>query len=269
MSACDKYDLAENQLKAFTRSSVRSKAMLCLIKGPKSSGELEKELKLRATTILHTLKDLIEEDLVAKDKRGYYLTNIGRIQAMLLDDLVGTIVAMDKQKDFWLNHDIIGIPAELQRMIGMLIQSEIIASNSADILKSHEYFLKSLKEAKEIHGVSPIIAPGHDEVVRKAIKRGIPVELILSKDILEIAIKENPDLGGELLRYDNFKLYRISENLKVAFTVTDSVLSLGLYRHDGTYDLTGDLVCFGKEAHSWGMELFDFYRNKAERLKGS
>ena len=86
MPACDKYDLAEDKLKAFTRSSVRTKTLLCLKDKPKISGDLEDELKLRATTILHTLKDLVEEDLVTKDKRGFVLTNIGRIQAMLLDD---------------------------------------------------------------------------------------------------------------------------------------------------------------------------------------
>ena len=32
-SACDKYDLAETKLKAFTRSAVRTKVMLCLLEG--------------------------------------------------------------------------------------------------------------------------------------------------------------------------------------------------------------------------------------------
>ncbi len=269
MSACDKYDLAEDKVKAFTRSSVRTKTLLCLKDKPKISGDLEDELKLRATTILHTLKDLIEEDLVTKDKRGYVLTNIGRIQAMLLDDLMGTIVAMDNQKEFWLNHDISGIPEELQKKIGMLMQSEIITSNPADILKSHAYFLERLKAAKEIHGVSPIIAPGHYELSREAIKAGIQVELIITDEIIKILMKENPDLESDLLKRDNFKLYRLSERVKVAFTVTDSVLSLGLYRPDGTYDLTGDLICFGEDAQRWGMELFNYYRNKAERVRNS
>jgi predicted transcriptional regulator len=267
MPACNKYDLAEDQLKAFTRSSVRSKAMLCLKNGPKGSGELEKELGLRATTILHTLKDLIEEDLVARDKHGYNLTNIGRIQAMLLDDLVSSIVALDKQKEFWLNHDISGIPLKLQKKIGMLIQSNLIISDSTAILKSHEFFLKELEKAKEIYGVSPIIAPGHGEITNKAIRMGTPVELILTDKTLSVAIREDPN-SFELLNYDNFKLYRIGEDVRIAFTVTDSFLSLGLYRLDGTYDLTGDLVCVGEEAREWGMELFEYYRDRAERIKG-
>jgi predicted transcriptional regulator len=65
------------------------------------SGDLEKKIKTRASTILHTMKDLTENELVIKSKRGYALTNVGRIQAMLLDDLVEAIVALDQHKEFW------------------------------------------------------------------------------------------------------------------------------------------------------------------------
>jgi predicted transcriptional regulator len=62
-SASDKYDLAETKLKAFTRSAVRTKVMLCLLEKELNAGELEKEMGLRATTILHSIKELSEEKL--------------------------------------------------------------------------------------------------------------------------------------------------------------------------------------------------------------
>lgn len=266
-AGCNRYDLAEDRLKSFTRSAVRTKVMLCLLKGDLSAGDLVKELETRASTILHTIKDMTEENLVAKTPRGYALTNVGRIQAIILEELVNTIIVLDQHEDFWLTHDLSSIPVELQKRIGMLTESEIITSNSAAVLKSHEHFLKELEQAKEIYGVSPIIAPGHGEMTRKAIKNGIPVELILTDRILEIASKENQDLGSDLLRYDNFKLYHLKEDVRVAFTVTDTILSLGLYRLDGTYDLTGDLICVGEDAKNWGRELFQYYRNKAEMIK--
>lgn len=269
MSAWSKCDLAEDQLKAFTRSAVRMKTLLCLLEDDMDSGDLEKKIGTRASTILHTIKDLTEKELVIRSKRGYTLTNIGRIQAMLLEDLVEAIVALDQHKEFWLTHDLSGIPTELQKRVRVLINSELVTQEPADILKSHEYFLQKLMQAKEIYGVSPIIAPGHAEVIREAIKNGARVELILTDNILKIAAKENPDLLGDLLKHDNFRLYHLDEDVKVAFTVTDSLLSLGMYRLDGGYDLGRDLFCTEEEALAWGMRLFEHYRNRAEFIERS
>jgi len=109
-TAWDLYDLAEPKLKAFTRSAVRMKVLLNLLEEEKNVGGLEKELGIRTSTILHSIKEMIEEDIMAKTTKGYALTNVGRIQALVLDELVSTIVTLDQHKDFWLTHDISGIP---------------------------------------------------------------------------------------------------------------------------------------------------------------
>jgi len=267
MSACDRYDLAEEQIKAFSRSGIRAKIMFCLKDGNKTSSEMERIIGARTSTILHATKEMIEADLVRRTASGFALTNIGMIEALLLDDLVSSIAILDKHKEFWLAHDLRSIPIALQKEVGMLAQSEIISSDSAALLKSHEHFVEKLGQAKEIRGVSPIIIPGHSEVISAAIKYGAEVELILTDKILQIAAEEYRDLGSELLKQDNFKLYHLNEDIKVAFTVTDTMLSLGLYRLDGGYDLGRDLICIGAQANSWGRKLFEHYRNKSKLIK--
>ena len=266
-SACDKYDLAEIKLKAFTRSAVRTKVMLCLLEGELNAGELEKKMGFRATTILHSLKELSEEKLVTKRDRGYQLTNIGRIQALILEELIGTIVVLDRHWDFWMTHDLSDIPVKLQMNLGMLVQSQLIKSDPTSLLKSHEYFLAELMRSKEIHGVSPIIAPGHTEVISKAVENGARVELILTHAVFSAVLKDHLDLLKRLLKSDNFRLYIIKKDIKIAFTVTDSIISLGLYRLDDGYDLVNDLFCEGETSHAWGMELFDYYLNQSTLLK--
>ena len=64
MSSWNYYDQAENHLKAFTRSAVRTKIMLCLKEGGMTAAELEKEMNIRASTILHAMKEMIEAGLV-------------------------------------------------------------------------------------------------------------------------------------------------------------------------------------------------------------
>lgn len=269
MSACKRYDLAEAQIKAFSRSGIRAKTMLCLKDGPKTASDLESLIGTRSSTILHSIKEMREEDLIRKTHLGYALTNIGNIQALLLDDLVGSIIALDGHRDFWLNHEISSIPIELQKQIGVLMPSEIIASDQANILKCHEHFIEKLRQAKEIYGVSPIIAQGFSEVIREAVERGAKVELVITEEVLGIASKMNPDLHSALFKYNNFRLYCLNDQITVAFTVTDSILSLGFYRLDGSYDLDRDLISTGYEARAWGMRLFEHYRLRAEPVTRS
>jgi predicted transcriptional regulator len=267
MSSLSECDLAEDRLKAFTRSAVRTKTILCLVEKEMDSGDLERKIGIRASTILHTLKDMIEEDLAFKSKRGYALTNIGRIQAMLLDDLVGAVASLNQHREFWLNHDLGGIPPELQKKIGMLAQSEIIKGSPETPLKSLEYFTQELLKSKEIYGVSPVAVTGYPDVIANSTIAGAKVAIILTDPVFKVIASEHKDLLRSLLQCDNFKLFRIDKDVKVSFTVTESFLNLALTRMDGSYDLSNDLVCTGDHAIAWGRMLFEFYRNESELIK--
>ena len=253
------YDLAEGQIKGFTRSSVRAKIFLCLKDGPMVVRDIERSIGTRPSTILHSVKDMIDDGIVAKTSKGYELTNIGKIQAILLNDLISCIVALDQNKDFWQSHDISGIPIELQKKIGMLTESEVFRSDSLSILKTQEFYLSEINKAKYIYGVSPIHGPGYAQAMASAVARGSQVYLILTNKILDMVVKENREALTSLLTSEEFHLYSIENDLTVAFTVTDRILSLGLFRQDGGYDVSSDLNCRGEQALLWGKELFDYY----------
>ena len=266
MQSCNRYDLAEERIKAFTRSSVRAKVFLCLKDGPRTGRYMEKAIGIRTSTILHSIKEMIDVGLIKKTCSGYKLTNIGEIQSILLDDLVSCIVALNEHQDFWQSHDISGIPVYLRKKIGMLIDSEVLRDGPVTVLSTQEFFVSELKNAKRIYGVSPIIAPGYAEAIAFAVENGSRVDLILTEKILNIIIKENRDALIHLLASRGFHLYCIEEELTVAFTVTDSILSLGLFRPDGRYDVTSDLNCKGEKALLWGKELFDYYLQRSKPI---
>jgi predicted transcriptional regulator len=265
--AYDKYDLAETKLKAFTRSAVRSKVMLCLLGGELNAGELEMEMSLRATTILHCLKELSEEKLVTKRDHGYRLTNIGRIQAMILEELIGTVVVMDRHWNFWMIHDLSDIPAKLQMNLGMLVQCQLIKSDPTSLLKSHEHFLAEITRSKNIRSILPVIAPGQMEVTTRAVEDGARVELILTPAVHSAMLKECSDLLKGSHQSDNFHLYVLRKEIKIALTVTDSLISLGLYRLDDGYDLGNELFCEKETSRAWGNELFNYYLNQSTLVK--
>ncbi len=260
MSACDKYDLAEDHLKAFTRSAVRTKTLLCLKDHELESSDLEEKLGIRATTILHSISNMIDTGLVKKSKKGYELTNVGRVQAILIDQLVSAIVILDEHKDFWQTHDVSGIPEDLLAKIGMLGQSDILKGDPAAILKTQEYWFSEVIKSKEVAGLSPVIIPTYSVAIAKALENGAKVDLILTRPIMDIVMKEYSAQLKAMLEAESFKLYRIDRDVRIAYTVTDSYLSLGLFRLDGGYDVGSDLNCFGNTSRAWGKELFEYHR---------
>jgi predicted transcriptional regulator len=267
MSALKFFELSEEQLKAFSRSAVRTKIMLILQEREMAGSDLEEKMNIRLSTILHSMREMIDEGLVAKTAHGYRLTNVGKIQALLLDELVSAIAILEKYKGYWLTHDLSGIPTDLLAKIGLLGRSEMISGDHITLLRALDNFIAELNKSKEIRGVSPVIIPQYPEAIATAVLNGANVNLILTKNIFDIAIKEYYDLYKDLLSHKNLKLYYIEENVNVAFTVLDGVVSLGLFRLDGEYDLGSDLFCYGTKAVEWGSDLFEYYRNKSHLVE--
>ena len=265
MSAWDYYDQAENQLKAFTRSAVRTKIMLRLKEGGMTAGELEKEMNIRASTILHVMKEMLDSGLVRKKDTSYSLTNIGMIQTILLDELVGAIVLLNQHEDYWQGHDLSGIPMVLLAKIGMLARSQRMTSDPTAPFKSLETFMSEVARAKDIRGVSSFVAPGFPELIGDCVKGGAKVELILTDAVFDEISNKNKHLLDDIQNMDNFHLYHLDKEVNIGFTVTESLLALGLWRLDGSIDLAaGELLCIGEEATIWGRELFEHYRGLSQ-----
>lgn len=264
----DKYDFAEQQLKSFTRSKVRTQVMLSLLDGGMTASDLEKKLGIRVTTILHAIKEMVELNLVDKDTQSsYYLTNLGEIQGYRVISMINSALILEEHKQFWLTHDISGIPPYLLQNIGMLAQSEMVKSDPASLLKAMEYFVEGLKKSTLIRGVSPFIIPSFPETILEVAKNGVDIELILTTKVLQALLKDYAAAFREVSEYDNLVIRRLDQEVTIGFTVTDTFLSLGLSRLDGHYDLGSDLICIGEAAVSWGKQLFDYYKKMSKLLK--
>lgn len=267
MELLNKYDLAEDYLKGYTRSKIRTQVILGLLDGEMSASELEKTLGVRVTTILHAIKDMTASDLVEKGiENNYSLTNLGKMQAYRLADAIDFALVQQEHKKFWLTHDITGIPPYMIRSIGMLAQSEMIESDPTSILKTTEHFVSGLKRSKTIKGVSPYVIPAYPDTIIEVAKTGASINLILTTNVIKALIRDYAPALREVEEYDNVLIRRLDRETTIGFTVTDSFLSLGLFRLDGNYDLGSDLICIGDSAVSWGNELFEYYNKMSKPL---
>ena len=247
-------------------SDLRRNIIIRLYDDKKSLGHLRDDLKISSTTAIHALKELEKYNITFQDNdKNYLLTNIGRVIATKLLDFSDAAEVLEKHKEFWLEHDLSGIPEHLIEKIGWLKDSKLIKDTEVDIFKAHSNFIDSLKNAKEIRGVSSIFVPEYTSLFQELISKNVDVQLILSKEVLE---KIDESILNQFFTKSkpNFNLFIMNTNFKAAITVTDYFLSIGLFRLDGTYDFNNDLISYSKEAIAWGNRLFNYYVKSSKGL---
>ena len=234
------------------KHELRDSILLALRDGPRTVGELVKELSAGSTTINHACKRLLDEGCLLHEHRGdYRLSEVGLIEA----DLIASRMVLREQAEFWQGHDLSGIPAGLLTNMGRLMGGKLIKNTPSDPLASQTAFIRAVNEANGIRGISSIIAPFYAEMIISALRRGAEVYLILTREVIG---QISADDLERVATYDNFHLYQIDAAM-IGFTVTDKVSSLALHKPSGEYDPQQDLICDGARAVEWGKELFNWY----------
>ncbi|MCW3135584.1 MAG: DUF1724 domain-containing protein, partial [Canidatus Methanoxibalbensis ujae] len=157
------------------------------------------------------------------------------------------------------------IPENLLEKIGWLKKSEVVRLDALDILKTHKIYVKYLQQAKWVKGVSPIFAPDYPSIFKELLSRGAPIQLVLTREVMEKVLRyiRKEELKSAI-KSCCIELYVIHD-VKVAFTVADTFLSLGLFTKEGVYDTTSDLISVDQKAIQWGVLLFNHYKERAKR----
>ncbi len=262
----DAHDAVGDTLKFITSSKVRTKIMLGLQEEPKTSSVLRDEIGASASSVIHAARDLEKEELLVEKSDGYHLTTVGAIVAAKLEDAISTMAVLEANKEFWLTHQVTAIPDPFLNRLHVLADAEIITSKPTNVFKAFSHYLELVRDARELRGVSPIMHPRFPPLINKLVNKGVDVQLVLTEEIFEDSKEEYPALFEELIDEPNLGIWVTDEPVKVAFTVTDTCLSLGLFSTEGEYDSTSDLVSRDKGAINWGRELFNYYKTRARRI---
>ncbi len=106
--------------------------------------------------------------------------------------------------------------------------------------------------------MSPLLA----DALREAVIGGKEIELVISQELARgLAAEPYATMRESLEGYANFRIYISSLPVRLGMTVTDSHLSLGLYRRDtGIYNVAMDLISTDAAAVAWGERLFRHYK---------
>lgn len=256
------YSEIKDDLKFVTSSDIRVKIIISLKEGPKKLGDLKDEVHMQSSSILHSMSQLENKNIIIREFQSYSLTQTGEMIALVIIDMVNSFFLIKTHEKFWLNHEINEIPEDLVDEIHCLNDFKVINTSILDSPKQSpfkELFLNS----KVIKGIiSPLIIYDELEVVNKKEDMYFIIAAETSNDVVEVLNQRNPD--DETIK-ENIKLWKIKDDLKLVLIVTDNFLLLNLPLTKKN-DSTSYLMSETEESIKWGNKLFNYYLNQAEEL---
>jgi predicted transcriptional regulator len=246
-------------------SRLKIQILLSLAGGNKLLSDLREVTGSTSQALIPKIRSLERLSLIQSIEHGYTLTPLGKIAISKIEDFISTMAELNKHRDFWISHDIDGIPRPFLDEIGNLLDSEVMFDTPDNIFHIYSHYLEMLKEAEYIYGISYVMSPMLAQTFAERVMAGIPVELIVNRAVAE-TLKQEPFTSqiGLLKGYANFQIWVTDEVLKVGITVTNKYLSFGLNKKDiNVYDSSSDLTSYDPKALDWAGRLFRYYKTRS------
>ncbi|BAM70931.1 conserved hypothetical protein [Methanothermobacter sp. CaT2] len=263
----DVYEYLYEDLQFILKSSIRFRIMVSLLRSPKTFDEIKGEVKVSLPALYSNIRLLLEEESITRRGDSYSLTSEATLKTLSALKLMNSVRVINGFDEIWLNHDISGIPEYLIEDIDWLINSELIRSAPEDIYRPHNTYRKLIEDSEEVYGVSPISHRDLVDIYEGLLERGVHVELVLTDGVIrEMVLNASFGLLRTAIKNRNLKVLRFQGSLKIAFTVTDKFLSLGLFDSRGFYDQNRDIMSTDSRAIEWGFRLYEHYRERSEKL---
>ncbi len=253
---------------SFLVSSEKRQNLLWLLSnGPKVLQEIRESLKVTSSGIIPEIRKMEEKNLIHQMNREYVLTEIGEVVAESLIRLECILKIFNRNTKFWNEHNISCIPREFRLRLHELGNYEIIRSTPNDILKPQKEYLKNLLNARWMKAVSPVLHPDYPKYVIKLADRGVPVSIIVTRELLGTLKEKYNDEMRRGLKNESTDILVSEENIGISFSVTDFFLSMRFFLKDGNYDFYQNIISFERSAVKWGEDMFSYFENRSKKLK--
>lgn len=250
-------------VKYILTSGMRTKLLLSLYEHSKKLEEIRNDLKKPSATILHGLKELENKNLIRKIQKNYELTSNGYILTTNMIKLIENWNSINKNKQFWNNHDLSDIPEEMLKDIYLLKNAEYETSTTSDLSNAFNQYINHLSNSKEVKIILPIYSENHFRHILDFLNddKLSKLELIVGKKIQE-SIEQNDDLKKSLLGNEKVCVKCIEKDLKLFLSSCDNFMSLTLFLKDGHYDDSQILIGKDENARKWASSLIQYILDK-------
>lgn len=252
------YEEIKDDLKFITASDVKMKIILSLKDGQKKLSDIKNRINISSSTILHNMRQLESKKFVIKEFQDYSLSQTGEIVALNLITMINSIYLAKKNKNFWLNHEISGIPEELINKIEYLCNIDVLEYKTAISM-----IIESFNDSKNAKCIFK--DPNCEKILFEILNnKKRCINLILKDTYINEIIHANKDQETYLNK--NVKLWKLNKDLKLNLIVLDNLMFLNLpYIGQNPHNISY-LVIKNIEGVNWGKELFDYYLNQSEEF---
>lgn len=256
-------------LSVLTFSDKRQTILFLLQESPKTLSEIKDYFHVKTPEILPRLKEMESSGLIIKEENYcYHLSKTGEVIAAKFKPFLDTIQAIDSNIDFWNDHELSAIPDDLLHRLDELKDCHVHEIDYS--FESHPDFIKHVLESNTFKGVASIFIPTWPFMFLELAKEGVDIEIVVTKNVLDIINNRYPEMLEEGLSYPNAHMYLYKEKADIAFATTDVFLSLSLISNkNNMYDPCNDLMGFDPMALNWGEDLFTYYKNHSTELKST
>lgn len=261
--AKDKNTQEFRNVKYLLTSSMRTLILVVLYDDKKNLNEIRDELQKPSATILHGLKELEENNLIKKDRKYYKLTSNGYLLATNVIKLIDNWHSIEKNKIFWNNHDLGGIPENFLNKLYLLKEANLISSTTSDLSNAFNKYIELISTSNELTIILPIYSENHFKYMIKLLKKNElkKLTLLINTEILQ-TMKKSRYLKKSLIENKNVRIIETNENLKLFLTYSSDFMALTLFFKDNHYDDSQIIIDTHKSAIRWSEELFNFYNTK-------
>ena len=262
------YEKHQKLIHSIYSSRLKIQILLTLLHNNTTLSRLRDVTGSTSQALIPKIRNLENQGLIESVNYEYRLTPLGGVVAMNVEGFVELIGGINQHHTFFKDHDLSDLPETFLSRISDLYESEAKQDTTTDMFYVYSHYLEILKDAAFIHGISSVASPGLAQFIAEKVVTGIPVELVVNNEVIELLAKE-PYASNlqELVDYPNFSVWVTGEKLRVGLTVTDKYLSLGLFKKDtNLYDSSSDIFSNEPRAVEWGENLFRYYKELSTKL---
>jgi len=177
------------------------------------------------------------------------LTHSGQIALKTLNEARKKISIVPEYKDV-LRH----LPLSLDIDYDIFSSGTVTRPSRSLPIKPVEDLQKLVSKSRHIRGFSPVILPQYVNVFHGKICKGVNVELILERTVIEELESSYPDKLEDSISKENFTLRETSEGLHLGLILVDEVFGLMIYNKQGKMKAFVEVK--DGECLEWGKSLY-------------
>ncbi len=244
------------------RSQKRRDLLLLLGEKPRTMEEIKILLDVSPTAILPQIKRLTDSDLVIQKNGSYELTDMGDRVFIKVQSLVNVLILLEKD-NFWIEHDLNGIPQYLLERIGDLKACNLVKRDPSQIFEPDTKLLDFFSSSSYLMVFSSFYRPEFLPLYSKLGRLDSEVTLIFTESVLEKILHNYERKIRKFASMENTELFVCNDGVKLAeLFVSDRGMMISLFDRNGRF-YHDYMYCSEPQAMNWARELFEFYKSRA------